>query len=125
MLVADDDDDIREEVEAEQQLEAELAAAEPTDASSEPGDESVDPATVTLDDVSLLPYVAALVQAHRSNGSKATKMTDLRRAVRHADASMAALQHAVSGPAADPAAAEALLRAREDLLARASKRAKR
>ena len=121
MLIGDDDDDVLEEAELDFQrgLDEEEAPAVSTDA-SDVVEDVADLNDVSLKDFELLPYVEELVKAHHDGDAQAAdrKMAELRRAVRRAEGRLAALQHSVSGPVAAPDAAQSLLSARTDLLAR-------
>ena len=121
----DDFDQILEENDAALQANEE---APPTpsakDSFSDAADEGIEIDEITQADFALLPYVTELVDAHRAGDANAAdlKMIALRRAARRANTRVAALTHAVSGPAAEPAAAQALLEAREALLVGAKRK---
>ena len=124
MLICDDDDDVFEETDlAMQNNDDDVPTV--TSESSDVADEVIDVSSLKPADFALLPLVTELLQAHRSGDVHGAeqKMVELRRAARRVDRRLAALHHAVSEPAAEPEAAEALLQARTDLLAR-TKRAR-
>ena len=120
ILIGDDDDDVLEENDvALQEADDDAASVSAADSSSEAADDAgfeVD--KLTQVDFALLPYIAELVQAHRAGDAQTAelKLAALRRAGRRVSTRLAALQHVVTGPAAEPTAALALLEAREALL---------
>ena len=124
MLIGDDDDfeGMLEETDAAlQDAEEEPPTPSATDSFSDAADDAgLDVDKLTQADFTLLPYVLELVQAHRARDASAAerKMADLRRAIRRVNTRLAALTHTVSGPAAEPGAAQALLEERQTLLAR-------
>ena len=73
----------------------------------------------------MLPHVAEIVRAHRAGDAQLAeeKMVALRREVRNAERRLAALQHAVSTPMAEPESAlRELLTARTELHARVKRK---
>ena len=121
MLVADDDDDMLEELETEALADHRQAVAEavPTDdAAAELDDGTVAPREAFV----LLPFVVKLLAAHRegADGAAGAAMADLRRAVRRAERQLTFLD----GPAQDEdvAAVEQRVRARTGLLSTYSMR---
>ena len=121
MLIGDDDDYDAMLEEGDATMEEEEPPVVETMSSSDAGsivgeDVSVD--DISLADFALLPLVYGVVEAHRTKDTKAAeaKMVALRRAVRKAEGRWALLQQANSEETAEPEAAEALLRARTELL---------
>ena len=117
MLIGDDDANELEDAEEYAILDDELLPPEPDAASDAVADDVGTAEDVRLEDFELLPYVAALVQAHREGGQQAAaeKMAALRRAVRCAEARMALLKASAEG-STDETGVGALLEAQSALI---------
>ena len=126
MLIGDDDDyeGMLEEADDDDYDEAPAVESQPSSA-----EETIEAADVKREDFELLPFVAALVEAHKS-GSKEdaeAKYAALKKAIRRAEKCFEVLQAATSGleDPADPADTEALVKAQTNLLSRCGKRKER